>query len=351
MTDPATRQESPLRSFGMPLLFCCIGVAVALFLLERNLSWERVVARIVGTDFRHVPPEWIGYEQTAIFAVPIEGQAISFAVIHEHDLTFVIGTANPHTLSFVDMTGTLLRQIDLPDEPRAIAIGTLETIFTDKIVVAHRYFVAVYDSRGFLEIGWDLPHANCNVRSLVLTSDYVFAADTFGRRILRFTPSGNHDLSFAPDDGFIVFVSPIVMTHCPRTDLLYIANPGRHRVDVFTQDGVYMPELSWGRASRELAGFVGCCNPIGLAVLDDGRILTVEKAASRIKLFREGELDSVVAGWDILESFPPEFRRLPLRRGGRDFAAVPLSEGRIAVFDFDHKAVRIVAPIGSAGGD
>ena len=386
----STNPQNPLRSLGIPLLLCCIGVAVALFILHQKDRWERD-AHQARTDFRHIPPEWITYQQTAIFAVPVEGQAISFAV--KHDSTLVIGTAKPHTLSFFDINGTPLRQIDLPEEPRAIAIGTEKTIFTDKIVVAHPQHIAVYNADGEQEIllrGFGLlptegrfiggfifssasggMEVGFNVRSLVLTPDYLFAADSLTRLIHRFGPddsethclfvgvSRHPNLTFGYTaenmgiqlswmeqdfDGFVVFVSPIVMTYSPRTELLYIANPGRHRVDVFTQDGVYMPELSWGAHSHELDGFVGCCNPIGLAVLGDGRIVTVEKAASRIKIYREGELDSVVAGWDTLENFPREFGRLPMQPSGRDFAAIPLSEGRIAVFDFDYKAVRIFAP-------
>ena len=364
----STYSQSPLRSLGIPLLLCCIGVAVALFILHQKDRRERD-AHQARTDFRHIPPEWIAYQQTAIFAIPVEGQAISFAVMH--DSTLVIGTANPHTLSFFDINGTPLRQIDLPEEPRAIAIGTEKTIFTDKIVVAHPQHLSIYDIEGEHELSFPIPRGiitipaeefvsrqlrwhpdaaesmrgrESNIRNLVLTPDYLFIADSLERLIYRFDADGRRDISFAPNDGFVVFVSPIVMTYSSCNDLLYIANPGRHRVDVFTQDGIYMPELSWGAHSHELAGFIGCCNPIGLAVLDDGRIVTVEKAASRIKIYRDGELDSIVAGWDTLENFPREFGRLPMQPSGRDFAAIPLSEGRIAVFDFDYKAVRIFAP-------
>ena len=345
MKEPQKQQESakyPLYAcIGMILAWICL-FALVFVTIERNIKNWRREAEQARIDFRHIPPEWIAFQQTGIFAVPVEGQATSFAVMGEE---FVIGTANPHALAFVDMSGTLLRQIELHEEPRAIALGTADTIFTDRIIIAHSQHLAVYNAQGQIETTLPLPRGHeSNVRSLVVTPNYLFVADTFTRQILRFDSDGNHDLTFAPDDGFIVFVSPIVMTYSPHTDLLYIANPGRHRVDVFTQDGEYKPELIWGEAAQTLSGFVGCCNPIGLATLDDGRIMTVEKAASRVKIFRDGELDSVVAGWSTLENIPREFGRLPMQPSGRDFAAMPLPSGRIAVFDFNYKALRIFEP-------
>jgi len=148
--------------------------------------------------------------------------------------------------------------------------------------------------------------------------------------------------------GFIVYAAPITMTFSQKSGLLYIANPGRHRVEVFTQDGIYQPELSWGEPSGRLEGFAACCNPIGLAVLDDGRILTVEKGVSRIKIYRtDGTLDTVVAGADILDHSPSGLtQRTPLEPGGRYFSAVLLSDGRIAVFDFEG-FIRIFVPLES----
>jgi hypothetical protein len=125
------------------------------------------------------------------------------------------------------------------------------------------------------------------------------------------------------------------MTFSPQNGLLYVANPGRHRVEVFTQDGAYKPELSWGEPSTSWSGFAGCCNPIALAALDDGRVLTVEKGISRIKIFAEGKLDCVVAAPNILGESPHP----------RYFTAVPLSDGRIAVFDFEYATVRMFVPM------
>jgi hypothetical protein len=245
-----------------------------------------------------------------------------------------------------------LRTINLPDTPLAIACGTPETIFTGKIVVAHPrqnapYFehykqIAVYSAEGDREMWWEAPGRD--YRSLVLTPTHLFAACSNQQHghVHRFDATGeldggygniNHNIGFY---GFIVYAAPMTMVFAPQSGLLYITSPGRHRVEVFTHDLIYQPELSWGEPSGRLEGFAACCNPIGLAILDDGRILTVEKGISRIKIYRtDGTLDTVVAGPDILDNSPPEIARTPIEPGGRYFSAVPLSDGRIAVFDFE----------------
>jgi len=80
----------------------------------------------------------------------------------------------------------------------------------------------------------------------------------------------------------------------------------------------------------------------------------VEKAVSRIKIFRQDAgldsvvLDCVVAGPGTLEAIPLEWERSPRKSEQRYFAATVLSEGRIAVFDFEYAAIRIFGAVPTA---
>jgi hypothetical protein len=349
------------------LLWCSIGIyaigfGIILFLDRTGrIDWTVLKDRVTGrwhqqqqTDYRSIPPHLMPYQQTAVFRCPVIGQPTCFAV--QNDSTFIIGTADPPALSFFDSSGMFLRKIDLPEEPKALVYGTSETILTDKIVVAHSQNIAIYTAEGDRETLRLHRDKKSDIQSLVLTPDYLFAADTGKRCIYRLHEQGTLDLTFGntgeSEDsfiGFVVYASPITMTFSPLTGLLFITNPGKHRIEVFTQDGIHRPELGWGEPSAHVSGFAGCCNPIGLAVLDDGRILTVEKAVSRIKIFKQDTyLDCVVAGPGTLESLPPGVERAPLKSGQRYFAAAVLSEGRIAVFDFEYAAIRIFAPLQTA---
>ena len=325
---PKIPSRSAFRSLGVSLLLCCLGIGIVLFnqIHRDGNNWFGQSS----SDFRSIPPEWITYRQTSVFDSPVEGQPTCFALLNNS--TFVVGSANPHTLSLFDEKGTLLRKVNLSEEPRAIACGT------DEIIIAHPKQIAVYDAEGNRKHAWKLPSVNSNIRNLVLMSDYLFAVDSDNRRIHRYTLEGHRDLTFDVQD-FVVYAAPITMTFSSVDGLLYITNPGKHRVEVFTQDGEYHPELGFGEPSGNLSGFVGCCNPIDVVALNDGRILTVEKSVARIKIYtQDGQLDCVVAGPDVLDN-PP----LPIQ-GGRYFSAVQMSDGRIAVFDFDGQRIRLFSP-------
>ncbi len=81
-------------------------------------------------------------------------------------------------------------------------------------------------------------------------------------------------------------------------------------------------EFAWGKPSAGIEGFCGCCNPVGLAMLPDGRCVTCEKGLPRVKVYStEGVFESVVAG---PETFPENAKatfveghgRLPVGRAG-----------------------------------
>ncbi|MDD3470361.1 MAG: hypothetical protein PHE53_10360 [Thermoguttaceae bacterium] len=79
--------------------------------------------------------------------------------------------------------------------------------------------------------------------------------------------------------------------------LVRVTNPGYHRIEGFTADGYR--ETSFGIVGEQIDQFCGCCNPIHLAVLPDGRgrLVTVEKGLQRIKIYAaNGKLEEVVAG-------------------------------------------------------
>jgi hypothetical protein len=123
---------------------------------------------------------------------------------------------------------------------------------------------------------------------------------------------------------------------------LRVNNPGRHRVEVFTTNGEL--ELSWGKPSLTIEGFCGCCNPIGLALLPDGRWVTCEKGLPRVKVYGADQaLESVVAGPD---SFRENARAVQVSDqsertlGGVDAAAD--SAGRIYVLDLVAGNIRVM---------
>ncbi len=139
--------------------------------------------------------------------------------------------------------------------------------------------------------------------------------------------------------GFIV-PSPFLDVLIHRDGLLRVNNPGRHRVEAYTFDGDL--EAAWGKPTAGIEGFCGCCNPIAIAALADGRLVTCEKGIPRVKIYSAaGDFESVVAG---AESFPENAHACTdlndCIHGGID-AAVD-SGGRIYILDIVTSDVRVM---------
>ena len=100
-------------------------------------------------------------------------------------------------------------------------------------------------------------------------------------------------------------------------------------------------ELAWGTPGAAVQNFCGCCNPIDLALLSDGRTVTFEKGIPRVKVYSAtGEFESVVAG---PESFAENARVCgpnDCTLGGMD--GVVDAQGRVWILDFVTGNVRVM---------
>ncbi len=233
-------------------------------------------------------------------------------------------------------------EIALPEPARAIAPAG-----DDSIYVALRDHIEVFDAKGQRKTTWDSPAKKTWFTALAVTANDVFAADSGNRVILRYDRSGklvgrigekNKERNIP---GFIV-PSPYLDVEIASDGLLRVNNPGRHRVEIYTADGEF--ELAWGSASMGITGFCGCCNPINLGLLPDGRFITAEKGLPRVKIYSEkGEFESVVAG---SESFPENAKACASKglgdctQGGLDTVAD--AQGRIFILDFVTGEVRVM---------
>jgi hypothetical protein len=140
----------------------------------------------------------------------------------------------------------------------------------------------------------------------------------------------------------LILPSPYLDVKLGRDGLLRVNNTGRHQVETCTASGDL--ELSWGKPSNGIEGFCGCCNPIGLALLPDGRCVTCEKGLPRVKVYSaDGVFQSVVAGAEsFVENANATFVKgtEDCRLGGLD-AAVD-SQQRIYILDLVTNEVRVM---------
>jgi hypothetical protein len=117
------------------------------------------------------------------------------------------------------------------------------------------------------------------VTGLAVHGSNVLVADAGNRRVLRFDLRGD----FVGDLGDLVCPSPYLGVAVGPDGILHVPNPGQLRVERYRLDGERLGQ--WGEAGVAPEQFPGCCNPIDLAVLADGRIAVAEKTPSRVKLY------------------------------------------------------------------
>jgi len=244
-----------------------------------------------------------------------------------------------------DPSGAPHTVCELPEPVRAVAVDE-----RDRIVLAGSGRLWLVDPSGSVEGGWELPGGG-TVTSVAAGQERIWIAMQQGRRgaVLSFDRSGAAGLVLGRKDqargipGLIV-PSPYLDVALGPDDLVWVANPGRHRVEGYTSDGALV--RAWGEPSMRIEGFCGCCNPVGLAVMPDGRFVTAEKGLKRVKICRaDGSLDCVVAEPALFrEGEPPAVESLTngLRRG-LDVAAA--ADGTVAILGETRGRIHLMVPL------
>jgi hypothetical protein len=207
--------------------------------------------------------------------------------------------------------------------------------------------VEIYDrDRGRRIAAWSSPSEGQHwFTSIEVVRDAVYVGDARRRVVWKFDESGNVAGKIGEKDDErrvdgLVIRTPYLDVAMARDGLLRVSNPGRFRVEAYTEDGDL--ELFWGEPSMALEGFSGCCNPCNFALLPDGGVITCEKGLPRVKEYDvRGGFVGVVAG---PRTFAEGHRALKedWRQGSRGGIDVTVdSKGRVVVLDPLASKVRI----------
>jgi hypothetical protein len=244
--------------------------------------------------------------------------------------------------------------IQTKGNPRCLAVGGEAHRLPGQLYVGTEKGVEVFSPSGEAEGLWPLADDARLLTSIAVADDALFVADAGNKVVLRLDKDGKlvSEIGRADPDrempGFII-PSPYFDVAISSVGELYIVNPGARRVQMYTPDG----ELDgfWGQAGSQIEGFFGCCNPVHLAILPDGRFVTSEKGIPRIKVYDAlGEFESVVAGakeLGISESAAGDARA---SKENRIFDIATDSFGRVLVLDSSKKCIRVFIPKQEMGG-
>ncbi len=240
--------------------------------------------------FQRTDPKLLSFVEAARWSCPHEDSR-RLAVAHDGQIYICAG----QHINSVTRAGESQLELALPGPASCVAVSEDGTIFAGL-----RNHIEVFNSKGTKLAAWESPAAKAWFSGLAASGRDVFAADSGQRVVLRYNLDGKIIGEIGRKNaarnvpGFVV-PSPFLDVILDRDGLLRVNNIGRHCVEVYTRDGGL--QAVWGRPSAAIDGFCGCCNPIAIAVLADGRIITCEKGIPRVKIYTaSGEFESVVAG-------------------------------------------------------
>ncbi|HOX59495.1 MAG TPA: hypothetical protein P5205_20495 [Candidatus Paceibacterota bacterium] len=283
---------------------------------------------------RKTDPKLICYQQVGRFVSPQPGPRR--IAIGPDDLVYL---AAANSVIVLGQDGARVSEFTCTAVVRSVAVATDGTIYAGV-----RDHVEVLDRSGKLLAAWATLGKRAWLSSLAVGENDLFAADSGNRVVLRYDKSGKLVGRIAERNKErnipgLILPSPYLDVELAHDGLLRVNNTGRHRVEAYTADGDL--EFFWGKPSGAIDGFCGCCNPVGLALLPDGRCVTCEKGLPRVKVYsKDGAFECVVAG---VESFPENWRQCSLADctvGGLDVAVD--SQQRIYILDLVANDVRIM---------
>ncbi|MBN1506133.1 MAG: hypothetical protein JW955_04770 [Sedimentisphaerales bacterium] len=225
------------------------------------------------------------------------------------------------------------RAIELSGEPQCLTVAQDGGIY-----VGLKDHVEVLNAEGQSIASWDGLGDEAFLTSIARHEDSIFVADAGHRIVLRYDTAGalvGHIGEKDPDrnvPGFIV-PSPHFDLAVSREGLLRVVNPGRNRIEAYTQDGDL--EFWWGERSVKIQGFCGCCNPVSFALLPDGGFVTSEKGLVRVKIYNsDGGFVGVVASPEQLTGgVQPRVYDRPEEGQGPAFDVAAGADGRVYVLD------------------
>ncbi len=285
------------------------------------------------TELRKVAADLIKYEETATIGVPLTD--VRALAVDARDRVHVAGD---DVVAVFDREGKRETDIKAGPSSRCLAVAADGTLY-----VGVRHHVDVYGPKGELKAQWGCLGAKAILTSIAVGEGGVFVADAGNRVVVRYDPSGKQLGLIGKKDAErdipgLVVPSPHLDVTIGRDGLLWVVNPGRHKLEAYTADGHL--EASWGKASAGIEGFSGCCNPTDIAALPDGGFVTAEKGIPRVKAYSaEGEFECVVAA-------PDRFEKDAV---GLDLAVD--SQGRVLVLDPQAKKVRVFVRKGTKEGN
>ncbi len=276
-------------------------------------------------QYREVDEQLITHEETRNFSL---GVLIPSGMSYFENRLYVAGNS---TMVVIALDGSPAEMFEI--FPGASGIE----VTPGRIFVGFGDYVATYEHSGSLISKWDELGENTVITNLAAKGDRLYVADAGNRRVVIFSEQGEQLGEFEgkaeteAGHGFIVPSASFDLAVNSYGEL-WVVNPGKHALENYSDDG--RMRGYWQNSSFEIEGFLGCCNPSRITVMEDGSFVTSEKGLVRIKIYdQSGKLLSVVA--------PPSL----FKEEGKAPDVCVDERGVVYALDFDKNNIRVFEPM------
>ena len=185
----------------------------------------------------------------------------------------------------------------LADYPSGGYISDL-FIAGDTLFVLHPDGLSLYNDKLELTAKWEPCSENSYYCGITVSNKKVFISDADNKLIATYTREGDFD-------GFIMHKNRFVIPSANfplavNGDTLYAGNAGVHKIELYnTVNGRFIRDF--GITGSAEGAFSGCCNPCGIIVSPEGKIITAEKGLARIARFNaDGSYDALLVSNKML---------------------------------------------------
>lgn len=262
------------------------------------------------------------YRQTAVIGGSVSSdvfrRSLAGIAVGAKDHVYVLGD---YEVRVFDPRFRRVRTWRVPEHASCLSVGA-----DDRVHIGSAGRVDVYDAGGKNVAGFTAGEKGkpADVTAIAVFGGDVLIADAQARIIRRYSLDGK-PLGIIGDrskTGSFILPNRSLDLAVDTSGTVYATDSGRHQVTKWALDG--SPVGKFGKFGMiEPDDFVGCCNPVNVAMTPDGMIVTAEKMVARVKVYSpDGALLALIGP----EHFDPACTHIHLAvdRNGRILAADPV---------------------------
>jgi DNA-binding beta-propeller fold protein YncE len=274
------------------------GVVVLMVLLVCGSCPAKAAVQDVAAAKRGASPDAVApdYVIDTGFNVGFGGKIASIALIDDSKMAIAM---RDNKLVIADtVSGSAISKVQLEgDAPSAMTVdksGNIYILCTSwkmkamkyrgrsyKRRVANGLQCKVFDSTGKLKRKFDINGAK-SAKSAAFLNGKLVVADDRSRSLAFVNPKdGSVDKKVGKGIRLCCGIFGIAPSQDGKNVL--VANLGAFKVQSYNENG--FSGFSFGKKGRRLQDFHGCCNPLNVAQLPGGAIITAEKDPTRIKIY------------------------------------------------------------------